>query len=512
MNTLQQAWHILRKDLRAHWSEIASVALINLVLVATSIRTWDSINGSASSVPDSAAYGAFRWIVAILLVVSWYVLIARVIQGDSLASSRQFWLTRPYARMSLLLAKSSFIVLTVHAPTAASQLLILSASGVPFLFRDLIANQLVIATVFSLPLAVIAACTRTLGRFIFATVVLSVILAALATLELTLSSGGYPRLGPMRLEEFYWQTNWPALGIGLVSLAAISSGALVYQFRNRRSARTAVCAGAAVAIVACLLIALPIGISSRVQTLAVGEPDPMPEVGFRSASEPLAFPGYLGPDLIGINIPIAFTNVAMRRNVRTGNPIWMESESDVEFLRAEAMVRSRSGVSRKFHAHIWGGWDGPWIEFLVPTEFFERFADELVHIEFRLDVLRYSEQDIGPIPLDGRVVKLSDREQCGLGPRNYLICRAGFRGRGEWRTTLRDNTPLALLTRSSVSLPLTINPVSSYQVNQSHFYRSGVPLRATLRVPAGYARIGFAVDDLRLADWRTANDESGIGR
>ena len=83
---MKQALHIFRKDVDALRIEIGVFVLLALAF------GWTKIHVSNDEWTDP------------LIVLAASFLIARAVHADALPGDRQFWLTRPYTRMSLLSA------------------------------------------------------------------------------------------------------------------------------------------------------------------------------------------------------------------------------------------------------------------------------------------------------------------------------------------------------------------------------------------------------------------------
>src|SRR5262249_19848898 len=104
-----------------------------------------------------------------LLLARWY-LVALLIHEEALAGARQFWITRPYSWKSLLAAKMLFIAIFVILPAFIADWAILSAGGfhprtqIP----GLLWRQAVMTSVVLLPAVAVAALTRSLAQFGFA--------------------------------------------------------------------------------------------------------------------------------------------------------------------------------------------------------------------------------------------------------------------------------------------------------------------------------------------------------
>ena len=98
--SMNQIITIFKKDARHLWPEI----LVSLVLTAALVRiypyTW--------APRDYISIPLQQVAVALLFLVpmSWWILITRLIQSESLVGDRQFWLTRPYEWKKLLAAKA----------------------------------------------------------------------------------------------------------------------------------------------------------------------------------------------------------------------------------------------------------------------------------------------------------------------------------------------------------------------------------------------------------------------
>lgn len=124
---MKQIIHILKKDLRRFSFEIG------LAFVLLALYTWSSpliwlppeeffSNGSFLSYnePD---------LLSTLLIMGWAILLVRLIQEESPAGDRQFWVTRPYQWPRLLLAKLFFILLVVSIPLLIAQVAMLAMAG-----------------------------------------------------------------------------------------------------------------------------------------------------------------------------------------------------------------------------------------------------------------------------------------------------------------------------------------------------------------------------------------------
>ena len=160
---MNQVLHIFRKDLRRLWLEI----IVSLLLLF----------GFAWKMPmiwrEGPNYEApvWRWLFALLgisLCFSWWFLIVRVIQGESLVGDRQFWLTRPYQRRWLIAAKALFIIAFVNVPVLIFDVALLAHVGFsPGLYLSgLLQAQLLLTAFLIAPIATISVITESPAQFL----------------------------------------------------------------------------------------------------------------------------------------------------------------------------------------------------------------------------------------------------------------------------------------------------------------------------------------------------------
>jgi hypothetical protein len=69
-----------------------------------------------------------QWMGAIVLLF-WWLMLVRVVQEDSPAGDKQFWVTKPYRWPSLLGAKVAFLLVFINLPLLVGQLVLLEAAG-----------------------------------------------------------------------------------------------------------------------------------------------------------------------------------------------------------------------------------------------------------------------------------------------------------------------------------------------------------------------------------------------
>jgi hypothetical protein len=137
---MKQSIHIFLKDAYCLRIEIGVFALLAAILAWAGGRVAES---------------------QLLLEAGAIYLITRVVHAEPIPGDRQFWLTRPYNRMSLAGAKLLFIAAFICAPICAAQLVMLLASGFPLLpaIPGLLWSQALIFFVGSFLVAALASIT-----------------------------------------------------------------------------------------------------------------------------------------------------------------------------------------------------------------------------------------------------------------------------------------------------------------------------------------------------------------
>jgi len=165
---MKQILHIFLKDTRRFWPEI----LVSLAITAGFIwlcpGEWQraGIYGADSYSLDGGSLMAMSSALEVLVPVTWWLLIARVIQAESLVGDRQFWLTRPYEWKKLLAAKVLFVVAFIYLPIFIAQCLLMLLGGfnpvsyIPGLF----CNLLLLTGILVLPIVALATVTSNFAR------------------------------------------------------------------------------------------------------------------------------------------------------------------------------------------------------------------------------------------------------------------------------------------------------------------------------------------------------------
>jgi hypothetical protein len=515
MTPAQQTFHILKKDIRAHWSELLTLTLLNLLLIVVSTETW-SAGVQRDPGPAATFSGSLPILISILLGVGWCLLIPRVIHGESPASHVQYWLTRPYSRMALLSATGLFILLFVHAMTVVTQILILQLSGVPWLFRDLWLNQLVLLILITLPAMTIGVLTRTQGQFLL--IALPVTGIALVSLLSTgfIGDDSYvlnPALGPGTASSTPVRNLLWAI-VSLPALAIITVFGVAFQYLKRQTRTTTTCCAAGVAVTAVVIAALPDALASWTHSKLIGMPADRKIVRLGSSFEGRTTTGTVheleNNEGFEIAVPLDWSYRETRGLVLVGPEARIRSASGLEYLvNGENDRRTgigftgvRSGESLRAYLGV-----------RIPGDVFETIADDDISITFSFDLKEYGYYPANPIPRDGGSTEIDGYEQCAVGPYTYIICRRSFFGPegpiapawNEGRNAIDEPPDRSLIiTRQAAAIPFAIDPILD-----SGRYRERAgdePVTVWIAAPRSYAPASLEIEGVRLRDWLVDSD------
>jgi hypothetical protein len=189
---MKQILHIFAKDSRHFWPETLVSLAITAVFIWTTPRGWGQPGGAEYVAGFTVSGGLLPFLassLALIVVVSWWLLITRVIHDESLVGDRQFWLTRPYQWSKLLAAKALFLLVYLYLPFFIAKLLLLKMAGFHPLsyLPGLLFNLLLVTVTLVVPLFAIATVTATFARMALA--IIAILLGFIATLVIAFSKG-----------------------------------------------------------------------------------------------------------------------------------------------------------------------------------------------------------------------------------------------------------------------------------------------------------------------------------
>jgi len=199
---MKQALHILAKDVRRFWPEILISLGITAAFVLIEPFRWKAQENGFDSLNS-----IFPGLLGLLMPVSWWVLIARVIHEERLVGNTQFWITRPYEWKRLLSSKVLFLQAFLILPLFLAQSLILSEGGFhPLSFvHGLLYSLLLLSAFLVIPLAAFAVITSTFARMTLTMLgVLLAMIAVVTVATLLFSSNVGVIAFPLRDSISFW--------------------------------------------------------------------------------------------------------------------------------------------------------------------------------------------------------------------------------------------------------------------------------------------------------------------
>jgi hypothetical protein len=164
---MKQILHIFAKDARHFLPEILVSFAITAVFAWIYPSQWlQSQAAAGGSFLASQEMALLASLITLLVPVSWWLLISRVIHAENLVGDCQFWITRPYEWKNLLAAKALFLICFLYLPLFVAQCFLLVQAGFQPLghLPGLLFNFFLISAVVVVPLFALATVTSTFAR------------------------------------------------------------------------------------------------------------------------------------------------------------------------------------------------------------------------------------------------------------------------------------------------------------------------------------------------------------
>jgi hypothetical protein len=242
---MKQAFHIFLKDARYLWVEIVLSLVVTAAFAVEYPDTWlwpDSIL-EHGGLHQKLIYLART--LTVLVPLSWWLLIGRVVHAETLIGDRQFWVTKPYDWRSLLGAKLLFIAVFIYLPFLVSQWVLLVEAGFwPLSYLGGIGFNLALVTgALIVPLLAIAAVTLNFGRMTLAILAIVAYIAGVAYLDSTFGS-------PSVFAPYSDRYSIPALLIVLLTV-------IVLQYARRRTLLARLLLASAAVAITVVAVTLP---------------------------------------------------------------------------------------------------------------------------------------------------------------------------------------------------------------------------------------------------------------
>ena len=154
---MTQILRIFRKDVRYLAPFILVVLGLQTALAISQVRAVEIVSERPRIVQFLVTF--------LLLPFAWIFLVALLVLQEPLAGENSFWLTRPYSRRSLLVAKFLFILVFLNLPLFLSDCFILDTLHLPVNLGHLVLRQLPLLTVIIVPAFAFACGSRNVSQF-----------------------------------------------------------------------------------------------------------------------------------------------------------------------------------------------------------------------------------------------------------------------------------------------------------------------------------------------------------
>jgi ABC-type transport system involved in multi-copper enzyme maturation permease subunit len=221
---MKQILHIFTKDARHFLPEILVSLAITAAFAWIYPHQWTqrqfvgAVAGGLFFEP-----GLLASLLTLLVPVSWWLLISRVVHAETLVGDCQFWITRPYEWKKLFAAKALFLFCFLYLPLLLAQCSLLMQAGFPPVsyLSGLVFNLFLITAVLVLPLFALATVTSSFARMTL--VLLGILLCFIAALALSTALNSMSISDPMPDH-----LTLPLLFCGLLVI-------VVFQYRTRRT-------------------------------------------------------------------------------------------------------------------------------------------------------------------------------------------------------------------------------------------------------------------------------------
>jgi len=299
--------HIFRKDVRHLWPQAAAVFIL-MTLAAILDPTYANRGQST----------AYSLLLGLALPLACWSLIIAAIHEEKLPGDRQYWLTRPYSWKELLAAKCLFVVVFINLPLFVWHVVVFWAVGIPLgeHLPALLWRQVFFSAFYILPVAALAAITRSLGQ-----VILTVLVGLLPVALLDAFLFARFRINWVGMEGLMTAAIAGTLSIGVVVI-------LVLQYSQRQTRLSRVVAG--VVAVSLVLVVFAGGkLSSGARAHLVVREKIQVSLDRQSARNSTAVASG-SPDIVTLDIPVRVDGVP----------------ADVDLVQNEMMV-SIEGIEKR---------------------------------------------------------------------------------------------------------------------------------------------------------------------
>jgi hypothetical protein len=469
---MRQAIHILKKDARYLRYELLIFALLLPGYV------WANTGWADLLIAITAVY-----------------LIARLIQAETIPGHNQFWLTRPYSRVSLVTAKLLGLVVFINLPLFTIRLVSLVQAGFPWqtILGPLAWSQFLILIAAMAPIAALAAITHGIVPFTFSGLLL---LAIGFAVDHTISppSRVATRLA-LSSSQWVWNT------IALVAILGLTIPVLYLQYRHRRTVTSRFVIVTVGIIGSLAFVYFPWPAAAAIQTRVsprAFDPHGL-EVQFDPSAKHFFSRGMMWQQGVQVDVPITVHGI----------PIDVEALPDAVSLTFETPGGRRWSSGLYVYPALAKMLQGSGPAVLnanvdVPRDFFEHAKRKRVRVSGTLYLTVFGNARAKTIPLATTPVDVADGLQCFVGAFEQLTCRSPFRWPARLVYAQFTNPGLIPLTRSLSYSPFPAGlGFDSVESRYTSVARGAHEVTIVIRDRLASLSHDFEIDNFPLAELST---------
>ncbi len=476
---MKQAIHIFKKDVRYLRYDVAFALLAAMAFCLTTIH---NLRGPGP--------------VAVILPVTWWFLIGRVIHAEALPGNRQFWLTRPYQWQSLLGAKLLFILAFVNTPLLIADAVIIGAAGfsIGAELGGLLWMQLLLLAAFVLPTAAFSAITSGLTELLMVTLLLIVGVLARILVSPLLSWG-----------DFSWmELGWVKICYVAAQIAATAAIILLWQYARRNTFAARTLTGAIVLALLASSALLPWTAAFTLQTYFSRRKIDISSVRIELDSDRKWLGRIYATEggQIVAELPLRISGLPTGTELKPNGLTVKLHAPDGE----TSVVHQPPPYSFNFESGILS------LRAVMGKAFYKRAKDKPLQLRGKLYFTLYGNRQQVSIPVNGRSVPVKGVGLCSADA-SFLLCRSAFRPPSDWVTIrmLQDSSNGAKATTEDFSHRTSYSPFPA-ELSIDPLYRflsprvnATVEARVQVWEPFVHLERNFELYDVRLNDFAASS-------
>jgi hypothetical protein len=493
---MRQGLHIFKKDVRHFRFEIALVISLVTAFTFIEVRRGPWLMDSGSNGATTLA------LVLILLPISWWTLIGRLVHDEALAGDRQFWITRPYSWRSLLGAKVLLILAFIDLPMLIADVLIIRAYGfsIETELPGLIWSQVLLIIVFLLPILALSALTRGFVQLIVAILAPWVFVLALGLFAPHIFLLGFG--GGLMWIRFYFV---------FLIITAAASVILFWQYSRRGTTFARSLAVATGVLVVLGIILIPWTAYLRLQSWLSGTPADISSahavLDLDTKGLARAFAFRQGDDSVGVRIPVQIVGLpsSMTARIQYLSESFQEPDGTV-WKTYGYSIQNLSETDQKFV-----------VQTSLSGASYKKVVDESLTVHGSLYLTIFGNRQTTLVPFENRSIPVPRIGICSAKEKNdsqnyLLFCTSAFHSSTALVSFHIFQSSTFTTKLSWTTEPRQVNSYSPFPADPGiipvtqDFMFSNVLAPADHALvdtmePLAHIRLDFEINNLRLSDY-----------